>query len=64
MSSDTMTDALFKCYQEAQPYCVKWQSGSLTVSNYVDCIAGKLKLDVKLVLKIIKAILKHKTETG
>ncbi len=60
MSATAMSDAMDKCVPEAQRSCVQHKSGSMTVVDFAECVAGKLQIDVGLVLEVMKAILSSK----
>ncbi|MDH7602575.1 MAG: RHS repeat-associated core domain-containing protein [Armatimonadota bacterium] len=62
ISSGTLTDAMAKCWPEAEEFCIKKHSGSMTVMHFAECVAGKVKIDVQTILKVLKAILKGKAE--
>jgi RHS repeat-associated protein len=62
ISSGTLTDAMAKCWPEAEEFCIKKHSGSMTVLHFAECVAGKIKIDLQTILKVLKAILKGKAE--
>ena len=49
----TISGAMDKCWLDAAKYCMKEDSGSLTVLDFWQCVGGRLNLDSKTLLKVV-----------